>query len=238
MARNVTLLQLRTRVRQRADIESATSRHTDVEVNDHLNEAIAELNDVMRSAFDQNFFRSSTTFLTTGARTYSLPSDFLSMISVDIYSGSGTNNVRYSATKFQESQRNTYQAAFAGYFAYGQPVMCRLYGNNIDFVPTPNTGTLIGLNYVPTTLKLVLDSDTLDGVNGWEEYVILDAAIKCLIKDDGFEKVGVLEGRKSACMKRITDIMSERDSGQAERVNDVMGYTTGSGYPGGYSSRW
>ena len=84
------------------------------------------------------------------------------------------------------------------------------------------------------TSKLVADSDAMDGVNGWEEYVVLDAAIKSLLKDESYEKVNALEQRKGMMLRRIQDIMSERDSGAAARVNDVMGYTTASGYPYGY----
>jgi hypothetical protein len=81
---------------------------------------------------------------------------------------------------------------------------------------------LVQLNYVPVATVLVGDADTFDGVSGWEEYVVLDAAIKSLIKDDGFEKVGVLEGRKAAIAQRIAGLALERDSGQGGHVSDVL----------------
>lgn len=57
-----------------------------------------------------------------------------------------------------------------------------------------------------------------DDFNGWSEYVIIDAAIKCLVKEESDVSVLLLE--KKQVMNRIEAMASNRD-GEPERVTDV-----------------
>lgn len=63
---------------------------------------------------------------------------------------------------------------------------------------------------------------TADGVNGWEEIIILDAAIKMLAKEES--STTVLERQKAAMMQRIQRMAADRDASMPERVSDVQGY--------------
>lgn len=68
-----------------------------------------------------------------------------------------------------------------------------------------------------------------DDFNGWSEYVIIDAAIKCLIKEESDVQVLLLE--KQQVLARIEAMASNRD-GQPERVTDVnVGFRN---WPWGY----
>lgn len=55
--------------------------------------------------------------------------------------------------------------------------------------------------------------------NGWSEYVIIDAAIKCLVKEES--DVSVLMMEKKQVLDRIEAMASNRDAGEPERVTDV-----------------
>lgn len=87
------------------------------------------------------------------------------------------------------------------------------------------------------------DSATLDGISGWEEYVIIDAAIKAQIKQEGpFEP---LVGQKMDMKARIEAMAEGRDIGEAIHVSDVAGANAyswdGSGDGGGWgfgSGNW
>lgn len=68
-----------------------------------------------------------------------------------------------------------------------------------------------------------------DDFNGWSEYVVIDAAIKCLIKEES--DVTVLLAEKAAIKKRIEDMAANRDSGEPECVTDV---NRGWDYPWGF----
>jgi len=57
--------------------------------------------------------------------------------------------------------------------------------------------------------------------NGWEEYVVVDAAIKCLNKEES--DTSILFARKQALIDRIENMAANRDSGEPEQVTDVSG---------------
>lgn len=80
------------------------------------------------------------------------------------------------------------------------------------------------------------DAASMDGISGWEEYVIIDAAIKAMIKEES--DVTALAGQKAGMLSRIQSMAEGRDLGQACHVQDVLGMQGdcgdyGSGY-GGY----
>lgn len=219
MSSAVSLLTLRTRARRLADIEGATARFPDAELNDYANRSIAECYDVIRSAFGDDFFRSQYTFQTiNGTSLYSLPADFLSLISVDAYL---TATSIVSCKKYTEDQRNLFKWYPVGWI-FGQPIFYRLQAANISFIPTPTGIFGVTLNYVPTPAVLTQDADAFDSVNGWDEYVTANMAIMCAAKDENYDLINnVLAGLKAAAKSRIQALATERDGGQPERVHDI-----------------
>ncbi len=75
------------------------------------------------------------------------------------------------------------------------------------------------------------DSTLMDGVAGWEEYVVIDAAIKAQIKQE--EAYDGLAAQKNAILQRISAMAEARDIGQAFHVSDGYGNGSGNGF-GGY----
>lgn len=221
MARQVTLEQLVTRVRQRANIENSQFV-TDIELTSYINESLCELYDLLVASYGQEYFRTSTTFSTTGGVVdYALPTDFYKLISVDVDLG---GPCVYSALAYMESERNLYNS-FPGW-SYGSPIAYRLHGMNstfaygsIGFIPQPSGTYSITLNYVPACTDLYRPDDTFDGVSGWEEYVVVDAAIKCLQKEES--DVSVLFAQKQALIARIAAMAPSRDAQSPERARDV-----------------
>lgn len=81
------------------------------------------------------------------------------------------------------------------------------------------------------------DSATIDGIAGWEEFVVIDAAIKAQIKQE--QDITGLAGQKNAMILRIEAMSSGRDAGQAQHVSDTLainGY--GSGTWGNQGGGW
>lgn len=60
---------------------------------------------------------------------------------------------------------------------------------------------------------------TFDGFSGWTEYVIVDAAIKAMVKDK--TDPSALFAQKAALVKRIEAMAANRDAGAPSRVVDV-----------------
>jgi len=218
--RSVTLAQLMTRVRQRANMENSQFI-SDSELIDNINESLAELYDLLVGSYGQEYFRktSPSTSTTASVSDYALPNDFYKVISVDIIL---SGNQTYSAIPFSEYERNQFKW-YPGW-GYNTPVLYRLHGSNstfpsgsISFIPGP-TGNF-QINYVPSCPKLSDPiNDSFDGINGWEEYAVLDAAINCLQKEES--DASALEARKGAIRMRIEG-MSPRDANAPEKVHDT-----------------
>jgi hypothetical protein len=77
----------------------------------------------------------------------------------------------------------------------------------------------------------------LDGISGWTEYVIVDAAIKCLVKEE--TDPSALMATKAGLIKRIEEAAGNRDVGAAPTVADVYGPGSNDGYgPPGSGGNW
>lgn len=76
------------------------------------------------------------------------------------------------------------------------------------------------------------DSTSLDGISGWEEYIIIDAAIKAQTKQEG--PLEPLMAQKAQINQRIEAMAEGRDAGQAHHVSDALG----ANYTDNFGSGW
>ena len=95
----------------------------------------------------------------------------------------------------------------------------RIHGTVCEFYPTPSSGTY-RMYYAPAYTTLSIDSDTVDGVNGWEEFIVLDSAIKCLIKE-GSDHDDLLRERQMM-LNRVDEMGGNKKLGPF-RITDVKG---------------
>jgi hypothetical protein len=218
MARTATLLELRTQARQRAD-KVGSGYILDSELTTYINQSISELYDLLVGAYGNDYYLTSTTFATNNTDTeYNLPSDFYKLAGVDLY----LNASRFITLKpFMWNERGRYQdgSNWAAIIAIQGP-RYHIGGNKITFNPTPPGTFNIKMYYVPYSPKLVADSDAFDGIDGWEEFVVIDAAIKMLQKEE--TDVTVLALQKKAIIQRINTMAENRDEGHSFRVQDVQ----------------
>jgi hypothetical protein len=208
MAANVTLLELRTQVRDRADMKY-TTYCTDTEINGYINSAIQELYDKLVEATD-DYYVTSATITTDGINdTFDLPTDFYKLNGVD-YS---LNGILQPMEKFVFEDRHKY-------IYNTNLVRYRLRSNKIMFKPTPSAQTMT-IWYTPVFAKLVNDTDEFDGINGWEDFVVCDATMKCLMKEES--DVTMLLAEKKGIEDRIDAMKKARDQGRPDRVTDTTG---------------
>ena len=217
VTRERTLREMRLDVLKRADRENARSRFPDPELNDYINESIAELRDLLITARGQTYFSVvATQALTTGVTSYDLPLDFYQLLSVrhDLTSSS------YAMEPFDDLE----EPMLLTIATRGASVVLkyRLRDTSIDILPAPLTGQSIVYRYIPTAPRLYGDDDTL-AAWGWEEYVLVDAARKVATKDQEWELVSALNGDKASLRTRIQSLASKRDAGRPERTKDVRG---------------
>lgn len=212
----VTLLELRTRARQRADME-ATGFIQDSELNTYINASYAELYDLLVSKYGSDYFVAPAhTFSTTAnTETYALPTDFYKLLGVDCkINSSNWQTLR----RFEFSERNlpqTWDIYSTEFLRY------RVFGSNLLFSPIPTSALQMRAWYIPLPETLVLDADSFSGVNGYEEYVVIDAAIKMLTKEESDTSSLMFE--KQAMKKRIEDMADSRDVGSPATISDTNG---------------
>jgi hypothetical protein len=218
MARTVSLLELRTQSRQRAD-KVGSGYILDSELNTYINQSISELYDLLVGAYGNDYFLSNTTFpISVYQNEYALPGDFYKLAGVDLY----LNQSRFITLKpFNWNERGRFQdgSNWAAIIAIQGP-RYHIGGQSITFNPTPTINATVKMWYVPVALKLQGDNDTFDGINGWEEFVVIDAAIKMLQKEES--DVTVLAIQKKAIIERINTMAENRDEGHSFRVGDVQ----------------
>jgi len=234
MARTVTLTQLQTRVQQRTNMQTASNAmlYTTPELTDMINEGIADYWTILDSIQNQDYYRSSVTFSTTGnVALYAMGAgqaipitDFMKVISIDVAYG---QNIILSARPYMESERNRYKW-FPGW-VYNQPIFYRRTGkssapgsyDSLTFIPTPSGAYQVTLNYVPVPTYLVNATDTFDGVCGFEEIVVLSAAIKLLHKQGKFQDASALQAERERLRDDARSFLGAGDQGAPERIQDV-----------------
>lgn len=211
----ITLLELRNRSRQRSDMETS-DLVSDSELNGYINSSIAELHDLLVSAYGADYFLSEHSF-TTGPSTtdYALPADFYKLKGVDVRI---QNNNWFSVRPFNFNERNRNQDLTWGLLT-GPSIRYRLMGSNLKFSPAPDTTYAARIWYVPKATVLVADSDSYDDLNQYAEYVVVDAAIKMLQKEES--DVSVLMTQKAALKRRLEEMAGDRDVGQPGTVSDI-----------------
>lgn len=229
MATTMTLTQLMTAVRQRADMVPASYTPaltgddffvTEPELISYINQSYFELYDLLVSAFGNNYYVASPySFTTDGVNElFALPSDFYKLLGVDLSLSGGTPGSWLTVKHFEFNDRNRYSVPNFQAFYGVTNLRYRLNGANLWLTPTPASGQSIQLWYVPRMTTLSALSSTADGISGWTEYIICDAAMKCLQKEES--DVSVLMAEKQALKLRIEAMAENRDAGPPPKVVD------------------
>lgn len=228
-----TLAQLRTEVRQTADMENADAYLDNDEVDRYVNEAITELWDLLLEVHGQEWYLEEYTFTTTaGTAEYTIDDSetaaFYILKGVDIE----IDENRYPLSPYNLLNRNLN--------GKGKPSWYRLKGNvnkdtgvytkKIRLQPKPDSAYTIHLLYVPSAPTLDDDADVWDGHNGWEEYIVVTAAIRVRIKEESDTEQ--LELRKAQLEQRIRNLAGDRDFATTEIVTDTVTIGPTQGGPG------
>ena len=220
MATTMTLLQLRTAVRERADMVNS-GFISDSELTSYINQSAYELYDILIEKYGDDYFvklpvPTSTTDGTS--TTFALPDDFYKLLGVDL--AVSMPDWWVTLKPFEMAERNRFALRnFQSFYGLSN-LRYKLAGDSIWFSPMPAAGQIFRLWYVPRWTELSSDSDTLDGISGWTEYVVVDAAIKCLQKEES--DVSVLLLQKKGLLDRIEIAAGNRDAGMVHTVSDTM----------------
>lgn len=246
----LTLGQVRLQAQQRADMVNSNFVST-TEWNDYIRSSYQELYDLLINVYEDWALAAPYVLITDGINNaYTLPNGidvvdattglvakpFYKLMGVDM-GLANNNNAWVTVHKYDFVERNRYvypniTSTFAGVFN----LRYRIMGNSIRFIPTPSAGQYMRMWYAPRLLLPLADTDIMDGVGGWLEYVVTDAAIKAMQKEES--DVTVLAIQKQALLKRIEESAINRDISEPDRISNNRRNGEGGYGWGGWDGSW
>lgn len=222
-----------------ADLEGAVNRFTPAELNEYVNKGLIFVYRSILIVQDRPFYQKDYSFITVGNNTspatpiqttYPLPPDFLQIMSV--LWATSSSGPWASLEPYEEAER--FMLINSGFFgaqwpaAYGivggtgattQGTIPTAYG--IEILPQPPSGSVVQIRYVPTPPRLVNDTDTFDGILGFEDAACTWGAVLMRRKDD--LPTEDLERDMTRHMNEVRMIAKRRDRSRPPRVSIVRG---------------
>ena len=228
----VTLSGLIYRAQSRADMLNANFVASG-EWNAWANSAYSDLYDKISQADPERYLNEVTYTVTSGSHT--LPTDFYKLLRVDLlYAGSAAPTQFWTLRKFNLTEEDSLQGP-GWTVAQGPACRYRLRDGAIVFTPQPTGSQSIRLLYLPAITPMQAATDTIDGVDGWEEMIVLDMAIAALLKENATD-VQPLMMERQRWNAKIEALANERDVSFPEGTIDVTrgAWPYGDGGPGGW----
>lgn len=206
---SVTLTTLRTRVRERADmVGSSFVADSATGLDAWINEANQKLHGMLVEALGEEYVSSTSNFNTAGT-DITLPTGFFKLYGVDLeYHG-----LRRTLMPYTRNERNLYREANNSVPRYA------LIGSAIRLYPVPESGLSGTILYAPEATVLSGASDAVNYPNGWERFIVLDAAIQALLKEES--DVRGLMAERNAVVTEIEQAKENRDLAMPKRVTDM-----------------
>lgn len=194
--------------------------YTTQELTSMVSQSFKELYDKLITAYGDDYEVATPYTWTTGQnqQLYPLPTDFYKSLLVEVALNPQDPNSYVTLKQFNFIQKNLYNYPNQ-YTMYGiTNLRYRLNGNNLMLVPQTQGGQTIRMWYAPRPSQLLNPTDIVDGVAGWEEYLIADVCIKMLAKEES--DVSVFAAQKAEMNKRIDEMAKNRNLGEPQTVSD------------------
>jgi len=203
----VSLVELRLRARQRADMVNSKFI-SDSELDNYINAAYADMYDILVSRWEDYYTVEATLTVAAGASSCALPSFFYKLVALD----KGNTEV----LKFSFKDRHVVT-----------DLSYRIVKDSLVFLPAAVAPGSYTLWYVPSAPKLATatdpvtagEADSINDVNGWSEYVVVGAAISMLTKEESDTQPLLIE--KRTLLDRIEAMSANRDASAPESITEV-----------------
>ena len=220
MSNTITLAELKTQARERADMENS-SFISDSELTTYINQSYADLYGILVTRYEDYFTIETTSTVTSGNDTITLPTDFFKLRGLDLALDNSLNNFTV-VTRADWNNRNQRDSNNSRLLRGQFNVSYRIIKDEIKLTPSLNAAGTYRLYYIPIYTPLVNDTDTPEtsiSNQSWHEYIIVDAAIKMLEKEESNTKH--LERQLMKLEERIERAAANRDVHQPETVSDT-----------------
>lgn len=219
MSATVTLAELVASVRRRADMRGST-RYSDAELGLEINRSAKLLYGKVSSAWGERYKFTQTDLTTTADQAYvALPSDFLKLVKVGWVESSGSSPIRLDPMSLEDE----WQPDATNWDWNSSVPRYEIRNEQLWLAPTPTAAYTLRCQYVPV-LPTIVDGGspvTFDGVTGWEEWVVLDVAIRLLVEEES--DAAALAQLQARTWKDIEDQAPRRDVGNPHTIQRVRG---------------
>jgi hypothetical protein len=213
MARDVTASAMISRARELADMVTATPTTafvTDVEALAQLNMLLGLWHGLLVKAVPERF-EERETITANGAESYNLPWDHYLTLGVDYQIAPG---VWWPLERIQYQDRTRFQTttggAAEGYY---------LKAATLVLAPAPSGGTYRH-TYVKTA-PVLLSAGSIDGVNGWEAWLVYGLAAFMVQKEESQATADALLGQQARVQAEIEAAATDREAATPMRIVDT-----------------
>lgn len=217
MARSVTLANLILWIRTEAGLTGSTAV-TDTEITALVNSAWPELYDMLVGAYGHDYYAKSGTFTTVaGTRAYALPTG--GGVGTDIYKILGVSltidgdtfpidavDFHHRDVGLTNSSPWRTRLVRPGY---------RYHGSELWLVPPPDDVYTVTVHWLPCATT-VSAGQSIDGVNGWERYIVAWCVARLLAAEESDPSVWLAE--LASLTQRITTMAQSRVADGPDQV--------------------
>lgn len=205
-------------------------RLTDTENDNHITDAYlltlidrsyGKLYKTITTQYESYFDTEDTSLaLVVDQRLYNLPATILHLKGVDIVKGSE----RIPLRRFTLNQRSSFtnDPRFVPYAAERMRTNYRYktQGNSLRIDPLPNSTEPLILTYVPRPTRITSSSDTFDVIAGFDDFIIYDAAIQVLTRQERDPSQYV--ALRQDALNSVIATVSPRETVDPVHVTDVF----------------
>lgn len=228
-----TALQLETSARQRADCVGSSFRDS-AAVRQYLSESCRALVTQLVDAYEDDYWSLSATLPTVPGQnwaalsTLASPQQFWKVVRLLVTINGTRDKLDLAGLDEIDTESTFGPKGWTNFPKY------RLRGANVWWSITPTAVHTVTVDFVPTQIfltaalttsaDLIADTDTFDGVMGWDTWAVLDTAIK-LRSDESKDTSALyaeLYGADGAggVNERVMSAAAARVSSEPERVRD------------------
>lgn len=219
MGRTYTLAEMRARVLDRVHLEKSKFIDT-TRLNEYITTARDRLRELLYFA-DISWYEQVQVIPGDGTGSYALASDYYGLILVEVAGNSAAGStIEPIVLKPYQIQR---RAGIRRGRGAGRPEGYRLTNANIEVSPLMSASWELRVTYAPVAAKLTADDDTIDSVHGYEDLIILDAAIACRIREQN--EIADLMAERRMVLDRIQEAAQQRqlaDPGHWREVPNAL----------------
>lgn len=201
MASNVTLLQMRTSIQLEGGWENSADI-TPTLLNDFINRAVKRVWNVLKTKRNDMLVTRGNLATVIGVDVVALPIDFYQLRKLEIADTSAPSGWR-RLRMVDLDVSHLYAQLFGKKYRY------RMEGASLVLHPTPQAIETLRMFYIPTAPVLIADSDTFDGVNGFEDLVFDIVIYRCRNRQE--QDVSVIERDIERMISEVSVAADGRD---------------------------